>query len=243
MASVRPVRLLAAGAGIKEIGGGDTIPYDVLPSGSGSWDVGAGNTLTFTRAVTLSSTLGVTGAVTLGGATNPVLISRLTASTTYGAISFNSDVASSASILGVFGRVNPNESLYFNVPAGYKFVFTTNGVEDARLIGGTLLLKTTLAGSATAGGARLTGVSQFDDTVYLADNKYLRTSSHVLIGYETSGNFVRIGSGSAAASVKIHAGGAERLRIDTAGDVTIASLAGTGTRTVVVDANGVLSAP
>lgn len=35
----------------------------------------------------------------------------------------------------------------------------------------------------------------------------------------------------------------ERMRIDEAGNVTIASLAGSGLRTVVVDANGVLSAP
>ena len=36
---------------------------------------------------------------------------------------------------------------------------------------------------------------------------------------------------------------AERMRIDAAGAVTLQSLAGSGTRTVVADANGVLSAP
>jgi hypothetical protein len=35
----------------------------------------------------------------------------------------------------------------------------------------------------------------------------------------------------------------ERMRIDSSGNITVASLAGSGSRTVVADANGVLSAP
>lgn len=43
---------------------GGALTYAGLPTGSGSWDVGAGNTLTFTRAVSLSSTLTAVGVVT-----------------------------------------------------------------------------------------------------------------------------------------------------------------------------------
>lgn len=43
--------------------------------------------------------------------------------------------------------------------------------------------------------------------------------------------------------LRFYTGGSERLRIATGGAVTITSLAGTGSRNVVADSNGVLSAP
>lgn len=42
------------------------LAYALLPTGSGSWDVGLGNTLTLTRAVTMASSLAVTGQLTMG---------------------------------------------------------------------------------------------------------------------------------------------------------------------------------
>jgi hypothetical protein len=145
--------------------------YLATDTGTGFYRIGANNNgysvsgtklldfssalLAVTGAGTFSTTLGVTGASSLGGSTSQVIINRTTDGTSYGSISFNGLLASTT-MSGIFGRGGAGGdvgSMYYAAVAGQKHFLQVNAATvatvDVNGINGILGGTTPAAASVT----------------------------------------------------------------------------------------------
>ena len=210
-------------------------------SGSQTWKppaaAGAGVTITFpATSVTLNAAGDLTGTTLAAGVTASSFTSvgTLTGLTTSGQIV--TTIATATSVL-------------------YQHQTNTSG-----LIWGLDIANTATSGTSSSAGIKLgnnsdpdgRGQLQLTTQYYTPTGMFVADGLHLLT-YGAGG--VSIGSLHASGTTKIYAGGATLAATFTGantalagtlgvtGAITATNLAGIGTRTVVVDANGVLSAP
>lgn len=163
----------------------------------------------------------LSGTASIGDATNPVLVNRLFDSTTYGLVSFNGALTV-ATALGIYGRNNSTEGLYFAAPSGSFFNFS--------LAGSSLL---TINGSGIQGGSNkgvMIGnsffgqqVSGYGEVGYNNSNgggaqNYLVTDFASRIRFNSGGiSFQTAPSGSAGGAITF----TERMVLSQTGTLTL----------------------
>jgi hypothetical protein len=125
--------------------------------------------------------------------------------------------------------------------AAIPLIFGTNSVEKIRITsGGNVLIGATAAAAS---------VFQFQVGNGTADTRaYFNPSNAFALGLSNSGGnvyYLGVGTSGAAGSFQIYSNttGSANFSITSGGVITIANLAGTGSRAVLADASGNLSAP
>lgn len=102
--------------------------------------------------------------------------------------------------------------------------------------------RTNLASLTLTGPATITGnVTITGDLTVTGAGSNIRLDNAQGVEWGGANNFIT--GNETSDFVDIYTNGIQRMRIASTGAVTLTNLAGTGSRTVVADANGVLSAP
>jgi hypothetical protein len=199
---------------------------------NGSKVATSGSALTFDGTTLTSSALTVSGASTLGGSTDKIIINRLSDATAYGSVTFNGLLASTT-MTGLYGRGSGGDSgsLFYTVATGTNHVWQIAGSEQMRLN------STGLGIGTTSPATKL----QVEAAAARCDTRISRNQSSGEIG---TLQFAALDSGSAAqvytqiisgitsatagaeqgylAFETVNAGAvAERMRLDTSGNLAL----------------------
>lgn len=145
--------------------------------------------------------LTITGTLSVGGGTNPILLNRLSDSTTYGAISFSNSLAS-ASMMGIYGRTNGTEALHFSVPATVGFDFIVGNLTKVTIDSTGLITAPSFTGNLTgtiltASQPNITGLGTIAGLVVSNTG----VNDLAIIGSPTGITQIKFGTGSANSSV------------------------------------------
>lgn len=182
-------------------------------------------TLAGTGAVSGFTTLVLSGTATIGSATDPVLIGRLSGATTYGAISFNGVISSVAATVGLYSRI-VDGALYQNVLTGWTHYWMVQGVTTMSLSSTTLTVVPTsvvFTGSALSGITTLTTTGRISNTVTTEQMRLQYDSTHYYsVAVDVSGNAVldAVGTGGGSTGHYFRINGSNKFAIDGNGTAT-----------------------
>jgi hypothetical protein len=194
------------------------------------------------------------GAITVTNLTDSALTSgRVVLAGTGGLLVDSSAITYTAGKLGLsagltlFGSasniaVGSNHISSDGTDTGLSFDGANNGVFSANMTASGLITST-----ANGEGLALTPVTGTSAAYHRAQNSggafYIGLDSSTASAFGTAGNYGTVIFRPASTGFAISRGASVDLFISSSGVATFSSLAGVGTRTVVADSNGVLSAP
>ena len=194
-------------------------------------------TLGVTGATTLSSTLGVTGATTLSSTLGVTGATTLSSTLAAGATTITG-AATVSSTLGVTGAATLSSTLGVT---GATTLSSTLGVTGATTLSSTLAAgATTITGAATVSTTLgVTGATTLSSTLGVTGVSTFAAGTALLPALTTTGDTNTGVWFPAADTVAVSTGGAESMRIDSSGNVTLQKNISVGAATVTTSGSGI----